>query len=219
MNKIELIITSVGYDDYLKETLKFNTKIFDTIHVCTSTRDKKTQIECEKYKEKVNVIKTEVFFENKNPFNKGRAINKGIENLRYNDWVIIGDADCIYPENVKREIEYQEKEKEIDGLFTFYRVSVNSRKELLDFLKNNTNKFNIERGYTVGVGYCQIFHQSSIYIKNKFYYPEDCEDASWSDILFARLWPKSKRKILNGLVIHLGELNTNWRGRVTKKWE
>lgn len=219
MKKIELIITSVGYDDYLSETLKFNTKIFDKIYVCTSEKDDKTQIECKKYEEKVNVIKTESFFENNNPFNKGKAINEGIKNLEYKDWITIGDADCIYPENLRREIEYQEQQKQTDGLYTFYRISLNSKKELLDFLKNNTKKFTIERGYTIGVGYCQIFNYLSPYIKNKLFYPEECEDASWSDILFSRLWPRSKRKILNGLVIHLGELNTNWRGRITKRWE
>jgi len=218
MKSLELIITCVGYGDYLKETLKFNSKNFDKIHVCTTENDIETKEECKKYEEKINIIETNVFFEENNPFNKGRAINEAIKQLKYNDWVVIGDADCIYPNNIKREIEYEEK-NDMDALYTFYRISVNSRKELLDFLKNETKKFNIERGYTVGVGYCQLFHQSSKYIKNNFLYPTECEDASWSDILFARLWPKSKRKILNGLVIHLGELGVNWRGRTTKKWE
>jgi hypothetical protein len=93
LKKLDVIIISVNYNDYLLVSLSHNIKIFENITVVTSSDDLMCQKICDKFG--VNCIITDVMYENGAKFNKGKAINKGIESINDPDFILLLDADII----------------------------------------------------------------------------------------------------------------------------
>ena len=52
-------------------------------------------------------------------------------------------------------------------------------------------------------------------MKNFYGYAENISNASGSDLSFANKW---KKEVLDFPIVHLGETETNWNGRITEFW-
>lgn len=207
--KIDVIIVSVNYNDYLAISLKENVKIFNNITVVTSTQDILCQKICEKFS--VNCIVTDVMYDEGATFNKGKAINEGIRSIKNPDFILLIDADII----VKNPISLDPLKD--DTLYTSSRYIIKSYSLLQDYLNS---KSNIEDAAThesdKGIGFFQMFNINHHSIDKNQVYPEFSNDASWDDLLFRDKFPK--RETVQNTILHLGDPSINWKGRKTSRF-
>jgi hypothetical protein len=197
-NKVDVIIVSVNYNDYLSVTLEENTKIFNNITVVTSEDDIECQEICNSHN--VNYIISKRIYENGGSFNKGKAINDGIKSLIDPDWILILDADIIVSNRLKI------KSLDINKLYTSNRIILKTYEEYKKFKNNIEVDYNIEPDRGLG-----FFHLFNTFSKRK--YKEFSNNASWDDIMFRDLF--KDRESINNQIIHIGESYKNWDGRIT----
>jgi hypothetical protein len=197
-NRLDVIIVSVNYNDYLKLSLENNTKIFDNITVVTSEEDIECQEICENYGVNClicdNILKDGVI-------NKSIGLNKGIESIKKPDWILILDADIV----VNNRIDI--KNLEYNNLYTngrwiiedinLYNEYKSGNKQLSDF------RFEINKG----IGFFQLFN-----FEFKKRYPDSnwgrYSEFSQSDIIFKRGFDKVNS--LNLEAIHIGRPYQKW---------
>lgn len=201
IEKLDVIIISVDYNDFLILTLQNNKKIFDNIHVVTSEND----FLCQKICKSLNVdcIVTEIMYEDDAKFNKGKAINYAIDKIKPEGFILLLDADII----VKNKIELSNLKSET--LYTSGRYLIKDY-EKLKIYENENRIQNFPYEHDEGIGFFQLFYNSGER------YPEFSKDASWSDLVF-RDGFKNKNKTEN-VVIHLGHTKKNWSGRITNRF-
>lgn len=205
--KLDVIIISVNYNDYLVLTLKHNIKIFDNITVVTSSDDNKCQEICKRFG--VECVVTDVMYENESVFNKGKAINKGISSLKNPDLILLLDADII----VEEKINLQNLSDEV--LYTSERIILLNYTSYKDYLQNGKNKrtkLENDKGY----GFFQLFCIKNPIINIESPFPENFNDASYSDLEFRDKF-KNRLTIQNSC-LHLGEPFRNWKGRLTENF-
>lgn len=223
--KINLFTTCVNYTDYLQTTLPYNLSLFDKIYIVTSSSDTVTQEYCKQY-DKVHLEITDSFYNIPNYFNKGKALNEVLKYIEPNTWSVIGDADCIYPSCLK-DIIYTPIEIK-SNLFGMRRIICESKEQLkniMDIANKHSNHPMVLREHPFN-GYCQIFNSSSIFLnKNKIMYNESAVvdsngelTTNCHDKLFREIWPYDNRTLLDGIVVHLGPIVVNWKGRKSKAW-
>jgi hypothetical protein len=242
--KIEAVIISVNYSDFLDICLSKNHMHFDNIIVVTTPEDVNTISICKNY-ENVLCIKTDAFFFKGAKFNKGLAINVGLKCLKYKDWVVNLDSDTVLPENF-RELFVNET-SDIECSYGCRRYDVPTFKEWQEIEKNQ-DALKDKLLYR-GVGYGNFFsfnYNSSIFKKlnqesNGLPYPYWIGTVAESDWIFRNYWsdwiydpalnddpnqhyfknndraknPKYLKQ-LSFNVIHLGETGRNESARVTK---
>lgn len=228
--KIEAVIVSHNYSDFLQHTLPEALQHIDHIVVVTTPGDKKTRALCSHYS--VDCIDTEVFFENGDKFNKGRGVNLGLSHLRHDDWLLHLDADILLPHRFRDMVWRAKLDK--SNIYGADRLNVknyetyikNQSKLRPQFqhkcLINPVSDFNVgsrlvhnEYGYCP-IGYFQLWHSSA----NRKY-PINQGSAEHTDVLFAVQWARKNRILLPEIfVTHLesesAPMGANWRGRQTK---
>ena len=205
--KIDVIITSVNYNDFLILSLENNTKYFENITVVTSNDDIICQNICKSYG--VKCITTDVFYEDGFKFNKGKAINVGIESLTNPEFILILDADII----VTNKIELTNLES--DTLYTSDRWICYNHFQYEKWKKgetpvNNLPKYERDNGY----GFFQLFNFNNT-MESKWY-PSDVENSSHPDLKFSSYFPK--KQTIDVDIIHLGDVKKNWNGRKSEKF-
>jgi hypothetical protein len=202
--KLDVIIISVNYNDYLIVTLKHNTKIFENITIVTSPDDFMCQKICEEYK--VNCVVTNSMFENGDKFNKGKALNVGINSLESPGFILTLDADIIVSDEIDTSILNE------NVLYTSDRWICQSYDKLLQSQQDKTNiglytKFEEDKG----LGFFHLFH----YTKQQSY-PEYSKNAAFDDLLFRDKF--TEREKIENQIIHLGKAYKNWDGRITERF-
>jgi GR25 family glycosyltransferase involved in LPS biosynthesis len=206
--KLDIIIVSVNYNDFLSITLKSTTKV-SNVTVVTSKNDIICQELCKKFG--ANCIITERMYEDGAIFNKGKAINEGIKSLKNPEWILLLDADIYLQDDF---LEVLEKTNLIhQNLIVCKRLILDSYELFLDFL-NNKDVGRLERAK--GFGYFQMFNIKKFQKKSNIF-PENSNDAAWSDIIFRDTFNKNETE-LNTTVLHLGQTCQNWEGRKTKRF-
>lgn len=103
IGKIDVIIVSVNYNDFLVLTLENNIKYLDNITVVTSLNDSLCKEICDKFG--VKCVITDRMYENGAKFNKGKAINEGIKSIQNPEWILLLDADIILTNDWDRIIK------------------------------------------------------------------------------------------------------------------
>jgi len=206
-NKIDVIITSVNYNDFLILSLENNTKYFENITVVTSNDDKICQDICENYG--VKCITTDVFYEDGFKFNKGKAINVGIESIINPEFILLLDADII----VTNKIELTNLEP--DTLYTSDRWICYNHFQYERWRKgetqvNNLPKYERDNGY----GFFQLFNFNNSIGINR--YNDEIENSSHPDLKFSSHFPK--KQTIDVDIIHLGYVKKNWDGRKSEKF-
>ena len=213
---ITFICVCVNYSDYLQETLKHNSLIFDNIFIVTTPSDDKTKEIINQYPN-IKYIETDIFYKDGCPFNKGAGLNLGLQNIEKKDWLLIGDADCIYPNSLQNLTTDLDK----NCLYGMRREIVNSPEVLDDILTGKYKpKPRLEKAMHYTPGYFQLFNMSAEKFLNKsINYPE-FPTAQRVDRWFAKYnFAHNERKIIdNEFVIHLGPTIINWSGRKSDLW-
>ena len=230
MERIEAVVVCYNYSDFLEATLPYNISLVDRLVVVTHPSDKHTARLCDKYS--VDCIKTEVFHDDNDRFNKGRAINLGLQNLRHDGWLMHLDADVVLPHRFHHALKMAKLDKK--KLYGCDRMNTKTwenwekhKKKTIPqhswrFMVNPQEEFpvgsrllHLEYGYCP-IGYFQLWHSSL-----RRQYPIVCGSAEHSDVLFAVQWPREDRVLLpEFFVYHLEseevKMGANWGGRKTK---
>lgn len=242
MKYLECVTICVNHADILRITIPQNRHLFDNWVIVTSPEDFETQDLCKYYK--VNFVVTDKFYENGDPFNKGKAINEGFKQLKRADWILHMDVDIILPANFRQVCK--EDQLQQDAIYGVDRVDVIGDKiwemlttkhsQIMKWTYLDTslgNRFrptfrlhNLNRGYNV-IGFFQLFHSSFLkerqeQFKPLKWYPEEHQDAARTDVGFQQQWPLNKRLFYPGIIAyHLmtedSPKGTNWQGRKSQR--
>jgi hypothetical protein len=233
--KLEAVSVCINYSDFLKYTLPFNKNFFDKYVVVTSSEDKKTQDLCHKHNVKCVTIKKTHLIELDS---KGLAINKGLEVLDKDAWVLHLDADIWLPPLTRTILD--NFSLQTDCIYGTDRFMCESFEDWLDFLnkeqyKNihyewvflDTAKFKIGsrmiqyygEGYWP-IGFFQLWHPKG---SGVYTYPNSKIGYDRDDVLHMKQWNKGKRLFIPDFIpIHLSsqlhEKGQNWEGRSTKQF-
>lgn len=241
---LEAVIVCYNYSDFLEHTLPENIQHFDDVVVVTHHSDVQTQKLCERLS--VEHIKTDCFHHDGNEFNKGRAINLGIVNLRRKGWMLHLDSDIVLPHRYRHLIEkHGLNEKNIYGAD---RINVYGYESWLALKKRIVPSYqdhwfldpgfchhwvgptptgvkfgariiHKELGY-VPIGYYQLWNAATVH--HRYNYKLGC--AAGADVWFPAQWPRENRILMPEVVVyHLdSELEhhkgTNWKGRKSRKF-
>lgn len=198
IKKLDVIIVSVNYNDFLIVSLENNIDIFENITVVTSSSDFLCQKICEKFG--VNCVVTDVMYENNAVFNKGKAINEGIRSIPDPDYILLLDADILVMEQINLDL------LEEDVLYTSDRYMVTDYQK---YLYGDIKK-DIFLQKNQGLGFFQLFNFSMC-----SEHPQSSTDASSDDL---KLRDKFElRKNIKNFIIHLGT-DSNWKGRKSKSF-
>jgi hypothetical protein len=203
--KLDVIIVSVNYNDYLLTTLSHNINIFENMTVVTSADDLMCQEICKKFE--VKCLITDVMYENGDKFNKGKAINFGISSIVNPDLILLLDSDIIVTEKIDLS------NLDDDALYTSSRWICKTYQKLKEWQENKDFEL-FKRDNDKGWGFFQLFNKDLIPGDKPF--PENSPNASMSDLMFRDKFPNRKSIELN--VIHLGDPSVNWNGRKTSRF-
>lgn len=152
-NKLELIIVAFDYLDILSTTLPKNLAIADHVVILTKENDPVVEY-CKSLKsDKLTCITTDAFNHNGAEMNKGLAINVGLQNLFFKDWVLLLDSDCILPADFKEKVILSNLDKE--NMYGCRRFNIESEEEWLK-IENNPDEVKNSCLYR---GFCYGFFQ------------------------------------------------------------
>lgn len=160
MHKLEAVIVSFNCLDLLSITLPRNLPEFDTITIITKPDDKATLDYCQSLNDsKLRVLVTDVFTQNGCQFNKGEAINQGIDVTLYKEFIALMDCDVIVPKGFKKKFNEIILDKEC--LYGMRRLNLDTKQDLEDLESGKKQKddFTLFRG--AFYGYFQLFHYQS----------------------------------------------------------
>lgn len=198
IKKLDVVIVSVNYNDFLIVSLENNIDIFENITVVTSSSDFLCQKICEKFG--VKCIVTDVMYENNAVFNKGKAINEGIRSIPDPDYILLLDADIV----VMNKIDLDTLEDNF--LYTSERYIVPNYDSYQRYIYGDNEKFRVDPDN--GLGFFQLFNYSK-----GIKYSELFDNAAVSDIKFRDKF--KERRNIGKRVLHLGT-DSNWDGRKSK---
>lgn len=205
------IVTCLDYDDYLRITLPRNMRHLAECVVVTAPRDERTKAVARSIPN-VRVVETEAFFRAGAKFNKGAAINVGLEAMDLSGWVLIWDADTLFPDGLR-----------FDGIEpgNLYSCQRRMLKDAARWSPKLTDWHGLPTWHDKGcnfIGYFQLFHASDPRVSDRRrWYDEKHAHAGGADWSFAKLWPDIQRVELPHEVLHLGPADTNWFGRVSAR--
>ena len=197
--KLDVILVSIDYNNYLEKSLYHNTKIFNNIKVVTHSDDLECISICKKYK--VDYLLVDEIVKDKT-INKSLGLNKAIRSLKDPDWILIIDADII----INKEICIKNLNKEF--LYTSDRYICEDMKNYKKWRLGELDIKDIGKlEHDRGIGFFQLFNYS---MKEK--YPDSnygrYSESTWSDILFKKGFKNRETLYLD--VIHLGKPYQNW---------
>ncbi len=237
--KIEAVSICVGYGDFLAETVKFNCGLLDRWIIVTAKDDKDTLEVCRKYN--LEVLITDDHKKYNDPFNKGRMIDRGLQQLSSDAWRLHLDSDIVLPHNFKHYLKAAHLNE--DNIYGADRILVRSWEEWQILQKSGWmvhdyhNRVTLPKGFTIGtrwcnnnegyvpIGYMQLWHSSQDHFRGVRIkqYPQSHGDACRTDVQFSLKFDRRNRVLLPEFyVIHLESEpcpnGTNWKGRKTKKF-
>lgn len=236
-NRLEVVVVCRDYADFLAQTLPFNIAHVDRLVVVTSHDDTATKSVCQKWS--VECVVTDAFTEKGDAFNKGSAVNIGIQSLRQRGWILQLDADIVLPSTFRNMLDKSALHR--DCIYGCERANVNGW-EKWEHLKRchyheepqfgynylvttpaeypiGANLIHKQRGYCP-IGFFQLWHSSFMH-KHDLRYPETEGSAENMDVQWALRWPRSQRLLLPTVrVFHLesqvAAMGINWKGRKSK---
>lgn len=150
------------------------------------------------------LIETDAFTRHGASFNKGLALEEGFDCLGRHGWIVIYDADVLFPDL----LPYNRFRPDcINGCRR--RILADPSKWFPD-LNWTMCPFLRDGG---PVGYFQLFHADDPAIRDKRpWYDVSFGYAGGGDAYFITLWDGSHRKVHPFDVLHLGERDRNWFG-------
>lgn len=233
--KLEAVTVCINYSDFLRYTLPNNRRFFDKYVVVTSTEDKETQKLCKELHVTCVKIKRDKLVELDS---KGLAINKGLEALDRDGWVLHLDSDIWLPPLTRTILN--NLSLKTDCIYGTDRFMCESYEEWMKFLEAeefkdihyewvylDTAKFKLgprmiqyyDEGYWP-IGFFQLWHPNG---SKHHTYPNSKVGYDRDDVLHMKKWPKGKRVFIPDFIpVHLSsehhEKGQNWNGRATKRF-
>lgn len=236
MNDLTIIMTCVGFYDFLELTLPEAMK-FGRVIVATSPKDQKTIEVVERCG--AECFQTKAWYKNEAPFNKGAGLNATIAHVKPSGWLLLLDVDiilmppppqatpiseldrkCMYGVRRRNCIDEDTWRKHSEQR-TWYELKIEA---LPPIIRKPRHKHQLRlwghrpTSNPIGVlGFFQLWHYPT--------HPHglfEHRTAAKYDVDLALKWPDAARKLLpwNAYsVIHLGPSAANWRGRQTKLWD
>jgi hypothetical protein len=234
--RIDAVVVSSGYSDFLAWSLPTARSVFDRLVVVTSSTDEPTKRVCRHYH--VECVETDAFYDGGAAFNKGAAIDVGLNHLDFPEWCVHLDADVVLPPRAGELLRTVELHEQM--VYGVDRLMVPSYDAWVSFLSSPTPQHYpgsawpvpFPVGYRcvyadgyVPIGFFQMFHRESAYLGRPLY-PTQFPTAADSDVVFARQWPRGKRALIPELFLyHLGsetekpnKIGANWQGRRTRRF-
>jgi hypothetical protein len=239
--KIEAVTVCVGYADFLRETIPYNLPHLDRWLIVTDGRDVGTREVCRQHN--LEFLATDDFYRGSARFDKARGIDRGMQLLAHDDWVLHLDSDIVLPPHTRHTL----RTAQLDPLNIYGadRVMVKDwdrwqRLKASGFLERHSRShhFNVcfPGGFDIGarwadlhhgyvpIGFFQLFHRdATMYrgIRTRRYPNHGHSDAARTDVQFALQWDRDRRAIVPELVVlHLeseaAETGANWSGRTTR---
>lgn len=242
--KLEAVIVCRDYADFLAETLPINLPHFDDVMVVTHHSDTETKKVCER--NSIEYFATDVFNDHGDRFNKGKAINLGLSNLKKTDWILHLDSDIVLPHRyrdmlrramIKQDCIYGADRVNVHGYDAWEKLKMRlaphyqdnwfidpdfiheGNQPKPDGLRFGARVIHKELGW-VPIGFHQLWHTS----QNKRY-NFNLGSACGSDVFFPAQWPREKRILLPEVICyHLDSepehsKGTNWNGRKSRPFK
>jgi hypothetical protein len=229
--KIECVIVSVGYGDFLAQTLPHNLALFDRVLVITSFDDAQTKAVCHRLS--VDCRPTDVMFKDGDHFAKGRAIDYGLGFLRRDNWLVQLDADIYLPPTTRQWLEWSNPDTScIYGIDRVNCVGFSAWQRYLAAGRLHQHQHHCmvhpppfplgtrialrEHGGYVPIGFFQMWNG-----RTDRRYPLLQGSAEHTDVLHALQWPAEKRRFIPEIIaVHLeserSAMGKNWAGRKTR---
>jgi len=208
--RLEVVTTSVGFADLLDVTLDENIEQTDTFIVVTAHDDIDTQNVCRKHG--AICVPTDLFQKNGRNFNKGAAINAGMNYFQYQGWRLHLDTDILLPENFKRML-FNHTHLDRTCLYGADRIDVIGKDELQQVLDGDSHQHTFLAGPKIDrkvghrfvsqlngylpLGYFQLWNASC-----QKSYPYSLGTAAHDDTMFSALWPEGKRRLLPATFVY-----------------
>jgi len=208
------IVICVDYDDLLKITLEQNMRFMDECVVVTSLADERTRALVQDTASRYNVRlhQTDAFYRYGAKFNKGLAMEEGFDVLGRHGWIVVWDADTLFPDDMPVWQLIQSGRLRGDTLYGPNRL-------LLDDPRLWTPDFDWSRAHDtwdgVFAGYFQLFEATDPHLGQLPWYDVTFTHAGGGDGAFQARWPDNKKERLPFKVLHLGPRDTNWCGRIS----
>lgn len=235
--KIDAVSVCIGYHDFLQETAKYNSGLFDSWIIVTEPQDDQTIEVCRRFN--LRCVLSEDGKRFGKPFNKGRLVERGLQHLPADAWRLHIDADIVLPHNFRKRLESADlREDTIYGIDRIMIKSWNEWQRVLNSGYLNGGQFDYYcrqsflHGYEIGtrwthpnfgyvpIGFFQLWHSSQdewrgIRIKP---YPMNHGNACRTDVQHALQWDRHKRALLPEVIgVHLesepSSKGVNWNGR------
>lgn len=240
---IEAVTVCVNYSDFLQAVIPWNLPHFSRWVIVTTPGDEETREVCRKFG--LETLLTEEGCEPGQAFNKGRMVERGMQQLSADAWHLHIDADIALPGAFNRLLTSARVEASPHKIYGCDRLMVRSWDAWQALLKSGYLnrehdyhcRLNLPPGVEVGsrwvhwnTGYCpigffQLAHQGAIEWRGARQrpYPARHGDACRSDVQYALQWDRKDRELLaEVIVVHLesepAKLGANWKGRTTAKF-
>jgi hypothetical protein len=240
MTPIEVITTSIGYGDLLRQVAQYNRPLVDRWVVLTTPADTETRETCREFS--IECVTTD---ENTRDgaFSKGRLIDRGLSLIRGDGWMMHLDCDIALPHDFHQVIE--EAHLDTSCIYGCDRLNVNGYENWLKikqeglWCRRNPWAVDLERpGTTMGtrvannghgwcpLGFLQLFHSDSMNWRSfaSKRYPKFHGSAARTDIQMGILFDRRKRVLIPELLVwHLDsevdpKMGANWSGRSTRRF-
>ncbi len=210
----------VEYDDLLRLTLPRLLRHFDWLLVVTSPADDRTQyLVAQTVAEamagdearKVQLHVTDAFTRGGATFNKGLAIEEGLDVLGRDGWLAIVDADIVLPSTPIPNPQ---------SLIPGFLYGPARRRMCVDPAAwdrgDDWSAHPFIQDHELA-GFFQLFHASDPALWERPWYGIDWRHAGGCDSVFQAKWPAERRVRLPFEVLHLGPDGTNWHGRISPR--
>lgn len=229
--RLSYVTTCVNYLDFLRVAHHHNVSAaaFDDYVIVTTTEDRDTLAWTQAHKEVLPVY-TDAFYRGGARFNKGQALNEGLNALRATleeqgitpEWVAIMDADTFVPPDWRAQLAAANLDRE--WMYGARRVLLPTWADYERLWTDDIESFACPEGF--GFGWLQLFHWQSAAFQGRApgaWYPQgrDCTEVDWK---FFRAWgdlePGYQRATgciteLPFRVFNLGPDGCNHMGRVS----
>jgi hypothetical protein len=235
--RVEAVTVCVGYGDFLRETARVNRPLVDDLVVITAPDDEQTRAVCKELCLR-HVLSED--YKRDGPFNKARLIQRALDQVGAQDWILHLDADIILPQRFRQYVDWAHLDEQcIYGADRCNIVGWDAWQKIRDSVGWDNYRYDsvhrFQAGAPVGnrhvphlhgyvpIGYFQLFHGSQL-IDRGFHlrrYPARHADAARTDVQFALQWDRRFRQLLpEVIVLHLesepSPQGANWRGRTTQ---
>lgn len=239
--KIEAVTVCVGYSDFLLEVIPYNLPHLDRWLIVTDSRDLATRQVCRQHN--LEFLATDDFYRNGAKFDKARGIDRGLQLLAHEDWVLHLDGDIVLPPHTRHTLRSAELDPQ--AIYGCDRVMVKGydrwqRLKASGFLERVGRSYHhnvcFPGGFDVGarwadphhgyvpIGFFQLWHRDATMFggtRTRRYPNHGHSDAARTDVQYSLLWDRQRRALVPELVVcHLesepAPVGANWCGRTTR---